>query len=62
MKTTRKADDRKFHLVKTWCESTAEGTGYLLYNGYANVKRILCTPFFFCTKLGNHLRDVEIIF
>lgn len=47
-------------LVRTWCEDTKEGMGYLAFNGYLPICR-LSKSLWLVGRIGNKLDDVEIV-
>ena len=49
----------ELHIIKTWCEDTAEGHNYLKYNGYAPILRI--GKYWVVGALGTPLADVIVI-
>lgn len=47
-------------IVKTWCENTKEGIGYLDYNGYKPICR-LTKSLWLVGRIGTGLTDVFVI-
>ena len=47
-------------IIKTWCESTEEGRGYLNYNGYKPICRLTKT-LWLVKKISNKMCDIKII-
>ena len=47
-------------IVKTWCESTQEGIGYLDYNGYNPICRLTKT-LWLVKQVGNKMCDIKVV-